>query len=218
MPSQQTITTTKTRTVVEVYDEALGDFVEQISSPALDAAQLARESEQDRDDAQALDEDERDVKRRERAEQAEAKQRQRLDDPKKARAVYRDIAGDDPKLTPTRFKVLCRALRKGDADLSDSFESPEAAAKALGMKLATYKTHRAALKTDGYMRTQEFCYPDGKQAKGSGIRFCLPGRVFASGRPWFGPRKWDNRRDGALPKRSRKNARFGAVLSTPWTV
>src|SRR5207245_383048 len=101
-----------------------------------------------------------------------------------------------------RCRVLCRLLKRANPDLHNSFESRTTAAAALGMKLKTYDAHIAALKAAGYVRTQEFRYADGTQAKGNGIQFCLPGRVFGSSQPWVGPTVWSNRRDGALRKPS----------------
>ncbi len=161
----------------------------------------------ERDVANTRDETEDEVRARERVHQAEAKLRLGLADPKRARAIYRDLAEDDRRLPHARFRVLSRALKKASRNLTNSFESPAAAARALGMGIETYKTHFAALKAEGYVDTVEFRYANGRQAKGSGIQFGLPGRLFASGQAWWGPRVWDNRRDGALLKPARKTPR-----------
>jgi len=154
------------------------------------------------------DETRYDALRRERAEKAEAQLRQRLANPKMARGAYQDAALLDPQLTHAQFRLLCFHLSKADPDLSNSFASRKAAAFRLRMDVRTYDWHVAGLRKAGYERSQEFRRANGQQSS-SGVQFCLPGRIFASGEPWLGPCRWDNRRSG-VPKKSRRN-RVSAV-------
>ncbi|MGZ3331902.1 MAG: hypothetical protein ACXU9Z_07625 [Gemmatimonadaceae bacterium] len=167
----------------------------------LDPSDLARDDIFD----PTLDETFSDVKQRERREQREAVLRKRLGDPKSARGAYFGVAIKDNHLTHARFRVLCYHLNAGDPDLSNSFTGRTTAARELGMKLPTYDTHMAALRNDGYIRTQEFRKDDGTQSS-SGIQFRLPGRLFFSGEAWAdSPCRW-NKRISGVPKRNRKHA------------
>ena len=148
------------------------------------------------------------TKKRERAEAVDARLRVRLNDPKKARAVYRDIADAQIKLTPMRFRVLSYQLRKADPDLSNSFPSHKAAAKALGISPATYNSHLMALKEQGWIRTHEFQNSESGKQSSSGIQFLIPAGVLPLGEVWTeGPTRWDKRIVG-VPKKARKNARL----------
>lgn len=139
-----------------------------------------------------------------------ARLRRALDNPKRARAVYRDFALLDAKLPHGEFRVLCYHLTKADADLSNCFVSDDAAAKALRMKRENYRRCIKGLRAKGYERVQEFRGDAGKQARGSGVQFCLPGQLFPLGESWRGPARWDNRESG-VPKRPRRNAKWAVA-------
>lgn len=154
---------------------------------------------------QADDEQWWDTKKRERAEVVDARLRNRLLDPKKSRAVYRDIADAQTKLTPARFRTLSYQLRKADPDLANSFPSHKAAAKALGISRATYDSHLTALKAQGWVRVHEFQNSETGKQSSSGIQFCIPAGVLPLGEPWEGPARFE-KHVGAVPKRARKSA------------
>jgi hypothetical protein len=163
--------------------------------------------EYDREIDQSRDETKAEALQRERDEVSEVELRRLLADPKRAKGVYTDVAHGTRALTPAQFDVLYQLLKKADVDLTDSFMARKTAAAALQMNLNTYDWHLRALIRHGFVRTQAFRREDGKQSS-SGIQFCLPGHVLASGQPWLGPTRWDNRRAG-VPKRNQNRGCSG---------
>ncbi|MEX2179343.1 MAG: helix-turn-helix domain-containing protein [Gemmatimonadaceae bacterium] len=157
-------------------------------------------------DFRANDETRADTLERQAREAQDAKLRNALDDPKRRRAVYRDIADAHTPLTHAQFRVLSYLLRKANPDLSNAYPAQKTAARALGMKRPTYNAHLVALRRDGWVRTHEF-HRDGAQSS-SGVQFCIPNDVLPMGEGWSGPVRFE--REYGTKKRPRKRHRVPA--------
>jgi DNA-binding MarR family transcriptional regulator len=176
------------------------------------SAGLTNDDAQSDIERRANDETRCEAEQRQNRESSDAKLRQALDDPKRCRAAYRDIAELHTALTHAQFRVLSYLLRQADPDLTNAFPSQKTAAEALGMQRPTYNRHLVALRDAGWVRTHEFQYK-GDQTS-SGVQFCIPAEVLPLGEPWAGLAQFDKRLYGT-PKRARRRREESAQSTGP---